>query len=64
MSGASVHLVDEEYDHGRVLAPIEIPVAPANRSERLEQRVMALEGGLFVSTFQAIEAGTLAVPRS
>jgi phosphoribosylglycinamide formyltransferase-1 len=63
VSGASVHLVDEEYDHGQVLARIEIPVRRDETPASLEERVMAVEGGFFVSTLQAIAAGNLAVPK-
>jgi phosphoribosylglycinamide formyltransferase-1 len=62
MSGASVHLVDDEYDHGEVLARIEIPVRRDDSAASLEERVIGLEGALFVSTLQAIAAGTLTAP--
>lgn len=59
VSGASVHLVDEEYDHGRLLAQVEAPVLPNDTAQTLEARVMALESALFISTLQAIAAGSL-----
>jgi phosphoribosylglycinamide formyltransferase-1 len=58
-TGASVHFVDEEYDHGQLLAQVRIPVAPEDTPESLERRVMAVEPGLFISTLQAIAAGGL-----
>jgi phosphoribosylglycinamide formyltransferase-1 len=42
-SGASVHLVDEEYDQGRVLAQARVPVLPDDTPERLAQRVLTVE---------------------
>lgn len=62
VTGASVHLVDDEYDHGQVLTRTEMPVTPEDTPESIERRVMAAEPQLFVQTLQAIAAGTL--PRS
>lgn len=42
-SGASVHLVDHEYDHGKILAQRKCPVQPGDTAETLAARVMALE---------------------
>ena len=59
VSGASVHLVDGEYDHGPVVARAEAPVLPGDTPESLERRVTALEPGLFVQTLQSVAAGSL-----
>ena len=59
VSGASVHLVDGEYDHGAVIAQAEVPVLAGDTAESLERRVMAAEPGLFVHTLQRIVAGNL-----
>lgn len=64
VTGASVHLVDDEYDHGKVLTRIEMPVTPRDTPESIERRVMAAEPELFVMTLQAIAAGTLRPTRS
>jgi len=56
-SGASVHLVDEEYDHGAVLAQARVPVLPRDTAEMLERRVMAAEPGLYVDLLKRIRAG-------
>jgi formyltetrahydrofolate-dependent phosphoribosylglycinamide formyltransferase len=42
-SGASVHLVDEQYDQGPVLAQARVPVLADDTPERLAQRVLAVE---------------------
>jgi phosphoribosylglycinamide formyltransferase-1 len=42
-SGASVHLVDEQYDHGTVLAQARVPVLAGDTAERLAQRVLEVE---------------------
>jgi phosphoribosylglycinamide formyltransferase-1 len=61
-TGASVHLVDDQYDHGPVLASVEIPVAPGDTAETIERKVTAVEPALFVQTLQRIVAGTLRLP--
>ncbi len=43
VSGVSVHLVDEEYDHGRILAQAEVPVYPNDTPEALAERVLRKE---------------------
>jgi len=58
-SGASVHLVDDEYDHGRVIAQVEFVVLPGETSESLEARVMAAEPKLLVDTLARIARGEL-----
>jgi phosphoribosylglycinamide formyltransferase 1 len=42
-SGATVHLVDEMYDHGKVLAQARVPVLPGDTPERLAARVLEVE---------------------
>ena len=42
-SGASVHLVDEVYDRGEVLARARVPVLPDDDPDRLAARVLEVE---------------------
>jgi formyltetrahydrofolate-dependent phosphoribosylglycinamide formyltransferase len=42
-SGATVHLVDEEYDRGAVLAQARVPVRPGDTPDTLAARVLAAE---------------------
>ncbi|HTO72967.1 MAG TPA: phosphoribosylglycinamide formyltransferase [Gemmatimonadales bacterium] len=42
-SGATVHLVDEEYDRGRILAQERVPVLPGDTPELLAARVLEVE---------------------
>ncbi len=62
-TGATVHLVDRDYDHGAIVAQVEVPVAPYDTAETLESRVMAAEPKLFVKTLQRLAAGTLTLPK-
>lgn len=49
-TGATVHLVDEEYDAGPVLAQVRVPVHPGDRVTDLEERVKVAERKLVVTT--------------
>jgi phosphoribosylglycinamide formyltransferase-1 len=42
-TGATVHLVDEVYDHGPVLAQMTVPVRPGDSAETLAARVLEVE---------------------
>lgn len=43
VSGCTVHLVDDEYDHGRILLQTAVPVLPDDTPESLAARVFAAE---------------------
>ncbi|HWE99062.1 MAG TPA: phosphoribosylglycinamide formyltransferase [Caulobacteraceae bacterium] len=62
VSGATVHLVDEEYDHGPIVAQVEVPVWPGDGPDLVESRVMAAEPALFVRTLQQIALGVVELP--
>jgi phosphoribosylglycinamide formyltransferase-1 len=42
-SGITIHLVDEQYDHGSVLFQAACPVLPGDTPETLAKRVLSLE---------------------
>jgi phosphoribosylglycinamide formyltransferase 1 len=46
-SGATVHVVDNEYDHGEVVLKETVPVLAGDRAEDLSARVFALECDLY-----------------
>lgn len=46
-SGATVHVVDAEYDHGRILDQLRVPVLPGDTPEDLQRRVYAGEMELY-----------------
>lgn len=62
VTGATIHVVDGEYDCGPVIAQRQAPVEPGDTAEDIERRVMALEPGLFVETLQRIADGRIALP--
>ncbi|MFM7034480.1 MAG: phosphoribosylglycinamide formyltransferase [Planctomycetia bacterium] len=43
ISGCTVHLVDDEYDHGRILLQKTVPVLPDDTADSLAARVFAAE---------------------
>ncbi|HEX9165757.1 MAG TPA: phosphoribosylglycinamide formyltransferase [Gemmatimonadales bacterium] len=57
-SGATVHLVDEEYDRGAVLAQARVPVLPGDSPETLAARVLDAEHRLLpAAVLRAAAAG-------
>jgi phosphoribosylglycinamide formyltransferase-1 len=58
-SGICIHLVDEEYDRGPVIARRSVPVEPGDTAETLEVRVTALEPAFFAETLQRLSTGAL-----
>lgn len=53
-SGATVHWVDNEYDHGKIIAQRKCPVEPGDTPESLAARVMALERDLLPEVILSI----------
>ena len=58
-TGATVHLVDEEYDHGQVLDQVRVPVKSGDSVETLSARVLQQEHRLYVRTLQRIASGEI-----
>lgn len=58
-SGPSVHLVDEEYDTGRVLAQAKVPVLASDTAATLAARVQERERRLVVDVLAQIARGEL-----
>ena len=59
ITGASVHVVDAEYDHGPVVAQIEVPVLGGDTVESLSARVLEREHELLVETLQKVATGAI-----
>lgn len=54
ISGATVHFVDEEYDHGPILAQQIVLVQPHDTAESLGARVQTAEKGLYAGALRLI----------
>ena len=61
-SGATVHLVDEVYDRGAILAQGRVPVLPDDTPDRLAARVLAVEHRLLPAAVLAAAAAGHPVP--
>lgn len=58
-SGITIHLVDEHYDHGRILRQAVCPVLPEDTPDTLAERIHALE---YAHYPEAIEEYLLRLP--
>jgi phosphoribosylglycinamide formyltransferase-1 len=61
-SGATVHVVDEVYDHGTVLAQMRVPVLPDDTADRLARRVLEVEHRLLPAVVLAAARAGHPVP--
>jgi formyltetrahydrofolate-dependent phosphoribosylglycinamide formyltransferase len=59
VSGCTVHLVDDEYDHGRVLLQQAVPVLSDDSPDSLAARVFAAECQTLPEAIRRIAAGLL-----
>lgn len=62
VSGATIHLADEEYDRGPIVAQAEVTVSPNDTPETLAARVLEVEHSLYVDTLRRISRGELTLP--
>ncbi len=57
LTGCTVHFVDNEYDHGPVIAQASVPVLPNDDASSLAKRVFATECELYPQVINAFAAG-------
>lgn len=57
VSGATVHLVDERYDEGAIVAQWPVPVLPGDTPQALAARVLAVEHRILPAAVEAISLG-------
>ena len=58
-TGVTIHLVDEEYDHGPIVAQVKVPVFDSDKVESLSARVSEHEHQLYIETLQKITQGEI-----
>jgi formyltetrahydrofolate-dependent phosphoribosylglycinamide formyltransferase len=58
VSGATVHLVDEHYDEGRIVAQWPVPVLPGDTPETLAARVLRVEHLLLPAAVERMATGS------
>jgi phosphoribosylglycinamide formyltransferase-1 len=61
-TGATIHLVDGEYDQGHIIAQSTIAIAPGESVQDVQANVMRAENLLFVETVRRIAEGELRLP--
>jgi phosphoribosylglycinamide formyltransferase 1 len=64
VTGATVHLVDERYDEGPILAQWPVPVLPGDTPETLAARVLRVEHLLLPAAVEAFACGGAPGPLS
>ncbi len=57
IAGATVHLVDEEVDHGPIIVQAAVPVYPDDTEETLSARILAQEHRIYPQAIQLYAAG-------
>jgi len=60
VSGATVHYVDEEYDHGTVVLQRTVPVLPGDTPATLAARVLETEHAIYPEALRMIARGRTA----
>jgi len=60
-SGATVHLVNSDYDKGRILAQEIVPVFPYDSPEILAARVLEVEHKIYWKTLHRIAVGEIVI---
>lgn len=58
-TGVTIHLVDEVYDHGPIVAQARVPVQPGDTPEALQARVLQTEHRLYPETLRRIALGEI-----
>jgi len=61
IAGASVHLVDQDTDHGPLIVQGAVPVAPGDTAETLRDRILAVEHEIYPLAIQLFAEGRLRV---
>jgi len=62
VTGATVHVVDEDYDHGAVVLQRQVPVYPGDTPEILAARVLEVEHQIYPEALALFAAGKIRVP--
>jgi phosphoribosylglycinamide formyltransferase-1 len=58
-TGCTIHLVNDEYDEGKILAQKKIAVNPSDTVDDIENKVKAAEPDFYIATLQKILKGDI-----
>ena len=61
VSGATVHVVDEVYDHGAIVLQKTVDVAPGETPETLARKVLAIEHELYPEAIRLFAEGRVTI---
>ena len=61
VTGTTVHLVDEEVDHGPIVLQRAVPIEPGDTVESLHERIKAVEHELYPEAIQLFASGRLKI---
>ena len=61
VTGTTVHLVDEEVDHGPIVLQEAVPVEPGDTEETLHERIKAVEHRLYPQAIRLFAAGRIKI---
>ncbi|MGQ0650183.1 MAG: phosphoribosylglycinamide formyltransferase [Gemmatimonadaceae bacterium] len=59
VTGATVHFVDEQYDHGAIIAQWPVPVFPGDTTATIAVRVLEVEHQLFPRALAGVVSGQI-----
>ncbi len=59
MSGATVHVVDEEYDHGRILIQKTVAISPGETPESLAAKIAVIEHEIYPEAIRLFAEGDM-----
>ncbi|HPF78221.1 MAG TPA: phosphoribosylglycinamide formyltransferase [Alphaproteobacteria bacterium] len=58
-TGATIHLVSEEYDEGKIIAQKKVKVLPDDSVDMIEEKVKAIEPEFYIDTIRKILKGDI-----
>ena len=58
-TGVTIHLVDEEYDHGPIVDQVKLCINPDQSLEKLERTIKSVEHNLWVDTIRKLQQGLI-----
>lgn len=61
VSGCTVHFVDDQYDHGPIIAQATVPVEPTDDAKTLAARVFVAECDLFPRVIRGLAEGKITI---
>jgi len=61
ITGATVHIVDEKYDHGPVVLQESIPVLPHDTPDSLAERVLQVEHTILPKAVRLFAEGKIKI---